>query len=272
MKILVCIKQVPDTTDIKWTENNTIQREGVESIINPFDVYAIEEALKLKYPPIGGGSKSMISGRGTPEITVLTMGPLQASDMLKKAIAVGCDKGVLISDKKFAGADTYATGKTIASAIKSKMADFDLIICGQFAVDGDTAQTGPSIASQLGIPQVTYVRKIDKFDGQSFYAERELEDGTETVKVQLPALICMLKGFDEPTRPTINGIKRAKSSQITIYSMEDIGLTPEDVGIKGSPTYVSRAFRPVNKRGECTFCTNINLLADKIKEFGGING
>lgn len=256
MRVLVCIKQVPDTTDIKWTENNTIQREGVESVINPFDVYAIEEALKFK----------------DAEITVLTMGPQQASDMLRKAIAVGCDKGVLISDKKFAGADTYATGKTIASAIKSKMPDFDLIICGQFAVDGDTAQTGPSIAGQLGIPQVTYVRKLDRFDGQSIYAERELEDGIETVKVQLPALICVLKGFDEPTRPTINGIKKAKNADITVYSMEDIGLTPDEVGIKGSPTYVSRAFRPENKRGECSFCEDINCIADKIKEFGGLNG
>ena len=255
MKILVCIKQVPDTTDIKWTENNTIQREGVESVINPFDVYAIEEALKFK----------------DAEITVLTMGPLQASDMLKKAIAVGCDKGVLISDKKFAGADTYATGKTIASAIKSKMPDFDLIICGQFAVDGDTAQTGPSIASQLGIPQVTYVRKLDRYDGQSIYAERELEEGLETVKVQLPALICVLKGFEEPTRPTINGIKRARNAEISVYSMEDIGLTPDDVVIKGSPTYVSRAFRPENKRGECSLCNDISCLATKIKEFGGIN-
>ena len=132
MKILVCIKQVPDTTDIKWTENNTIQREGVESVINPFDVYALEEALKLK--------RSLEN----VEITALTMGPSQAVDMLKKAIAIGCDKGVLISDRKFAGADTYATGKTIAAAIKSKLSDFDLIICGQFAIDGDTAQTGPS--------------------------------------------------------------------------------------------------------------------------------
>ena len=112
MKLIVCVKQVPDTTDIKWTENNTIQREGVESITNPFDVYAIEEALKIKKT-----CKDV-------EITVITMGPLQAEDMLKKAIALGCDNGVLISDRKFAGADTYATGKTIASAIKNKISDF----------------------------------------------------------------------------------------------------------------------------------------------------
>ena len=164
MKIIVCIKQVPDTTDIKWTENNTIQREGVESVINPYDVYAIEEALKLK--------KEI----DNVEITVLTMGPLQAEDMLKKAISVGCDKGILLTDKKFAGADTYATGKTIAAAIKTKISDYDLILCGQFAVDGDTAQTGPSIANQLGIPQVTYVWDLTKCDGKCIYAEREIEE------------------------------------------------------------------------------------------------
>lgn len=259
MKIIVCIKQVPDTTDIKWTENNTIQREGVESVINPYDVYAIEEALKLK--------KSI----DNVEITVLTMGPLQAEDMLKKAISIGCDKGILISDKKFAGADTYATGKTIAAAIKSKLSDYDLILCGQFAVDGDTAQTGPSIANQLGIPQVTYVKKLDKCDGKCIYATREIEEGLETVKVEFPALICVLKGFNDPTRATINGIIKAQNSDITTYSMEDIGLTPEETGIKGSPTYVSKAFRPEHNRGKCEFCSDSTALAEKIKEFGGIS-
>ena len=133
MKIIVCIKQVPDTTDIKWTENNTIQREGVESVINPFDLYAIEEALQLK--------KTLEN----VEITVLTMGPLQAEEMLKKAIAVGCDNAVLISDKKFAGADTYATGKTIAAAIKNKLPDYDLILCGhchEVEINVNNARTG----------------------------------------------------------------------------------------------------------------------------------
>lgn len=258
MKILVCIKQVPDTSDIKWTEHNTIQREGVESVINPFDIYAIEEALKLK--------KSMED----VEITVLTMAPLQAEEMLKKTIAIGCDKGVLISDKKFAGADTYATGKTIAAAIKSKIPDYDLIICGQFAVDGDTAQTGPSIACQLELPQITYVRELSRCDGKCIYATREIEEGIETHKVELPALICVLKGFEDPTRPTINGVIKAQNSDITIYTLEDIGLKPEDVGIKGSPTYVSKAFRPSKTREGCEFCIDCEELALKIKEFGGI--
>lgn len=259
MKILVCIKQVPDTTDIKWTENNTIQREGVESIINPFDVYAIEKALELK------------KLNSDTEITVLTMGPQQAEQMLKKAIATGCDNGVLISDKKFAGADTYATAKTLASAIKTKLPDYDLIICGQFAIDGDTAQTGPELAAQLGIAQVTYVKELNRYEGNSIYALRETDEGMETVKVKLPALVCVLKDTKEPTRATINGIKRAYNTQIKTYSMEDIGLTPEQTGIKGSPTYVSRAFRPEHNKRDCLICADCSILAEKIKEYGGIN-
>ncbi len=253
MKILVCIKQVPDTSDIKWTENNTMQREGVESIINPYDLYALEEALKIKR-----------SVEGT-EITVLTMGPLQAENVLKYAIALGCDKGVLLSDKKFAGADTYATGKTIAQAIRSKFSDFDLIICGQFAIDGDTAQTGPSIATQLGIPQVTFVKNLERYDEKAVYAIRKLEEGFETVRAEFPLLVCVLKSDYETSRPLINGIRRAKNVQTEILSMDDIGL--DEAGIKASPTYVSRAFRPVHDRGGCEFLENTDQLAQKIKEY-----
>ena len=258
MKIIVCIKQVPDTTDIKWTENNTIQREGVESVINPFDVYAIEKALQVK--------KELEN----VEITVLSMGPNQAEDVLRKAIALGCDKAVLISDKKFAGADTYATAKTLASAIKNKLSDFDLIFCGQFAVDGDTAQTGPEIASQLGISQVTYVRDIRRIEEKSLYAQRELEDGIETVRAEFPSLLCVVKNNDELSRPTINGFIKAQNAKIEKYSMEDIALTPEEVGIKGSPTFVSKAFRPLKNREECVFIEGCDDLAQKIKEFGGV--
>lgn len=258
MKIIVCIKQVPDTTDIKWTENNTIQREGVESVTNPFDVYAIEKALQLK--------KELKD----VEITVLTMGPAQAETILRKAIAVGCDKGILISDKKFAGADTYATAKTLASAIKSKVPEFDLILCGQFAVDGDTAQTAPELAEQLNIPQVTYTKEINRCDGRFAYCVRELENGLETVRVEFPALICSLKSGNNVTRPNINGCINAQKANIETFSMEDIGLTPEDTGIKGSPTFVSKAFRPLKNREACKFENSIEAIADKIKEFGEI--
>ena len=253
MKIIVCVKQVPDTTEIKWTENNTMQREGVESIINPYDLYAIETALKFK--------KSV----SNCEINVLTMGPMQAEGMLKKVISLGCDNAFLLSDKKFAGADTYATGKTIAAAVKTLFPDFDLIICGQFAIDGDTAQTGPSIASQLDIPQVTFVKEVTKADEKSLYALREIEEGLETVRAEYPVLLCMLKGDYEVSRPTINGVRKAQKSEIKILSMENINL--DEAGIKASPTYVSKAFRPEHERGECTFCDDINMLAEKIREY-----
>ena len=259
MKIIVCIKQVPDTTDIKWTENNTIQREGVESIINPFDVYAIEKALQIK--------KELDNA----EITVLTMGPNQSEDILRKAIALGCDKAVWVSDKKFAGADTYATAKTLSAAIKTKIPDFDLIICGQFAIDGDTAQTGPEIAAQLSIPQVTYAKEINKVEEKSLYVQRDLEDGIETVKVKFPALLCVVKNSDKLSRAKINGIIKAQSAKIEKYSMEDIELSPDQVGIKGSPTFVSKAFRPLKNREDCVFLDNYEELASKIKEFGGIS-
>ncbi len=253
MKIVVCIKQVPDTTDIKWTENNTMQREGVESIINPYDLYAINEAVKIK--------------KQIPEteIIVLTMGPYQAVDILKKAIALGCDRGILLSDKKFAGADTYATAHTLSQAIRTKIPDFNLILCGQFAIDGDTAQTGPSVASQLGIPQVTFVKKLEKYEENSVYATRFLEDGIETVKAEFPVLICILQGDQEPPRPTINGIIKANQTNVEILGIDDINLSYENAGIKGSPTYVSRAFRPEHNKGQCKFAKEPALFAEIIR-------
>ena len=256
MKILVCIKQVPDTADIKWTENNTIQREGVESVINPFDIYAIETALEIK--------KSCEN----VEITALSMGPLQAEEILRKAIAVGCDNGVLVSDKKFAGADTYSTGKTIAAAIKTFCPDFDLIICGQFATDGDTAQTGPTIANNLDIPQVTYVKQINSCENNSIMLERETEEGTETLKVHFPALICVLQNDKEPQRPRINGIIKAQKAEIQTLTLNDIGLSSDEVGIKGSPTYVSKAFRPENKREKCVIINTCDELFEKLCQCG----
>ena len=261
MKIVVCIKQVPDTSDIKWTENNTIQREGLESVMNPYDVYALEAALKLK------------KSYDNIEITTLSMGPLQAGDMLKKTLALGVDNAILLSDRKFAAADTYATGKTIGTAIKQKLPDFDLIICGQFAIDGDTAQTGPSIANTLNIPQVTYIQEIISSENGELKVRRELDDGTEIVKVKLPALICMLQDYFEPARARINGIIKAQNSEITTYGLDDIGLLPEEAGLRGSPTYVSKAFRPEPKNTECVFVNSAEELAEKIQICkGGKNG
>lgn len=232
MKIVVCVKQVPDTSDIKWTENNTMVREGVESIMNPFDEYAVETAVRIK------------EANPDTTITVITMGPPQAKDVLKRGIAMGADEAILISDKKFAGADTQATSRTLATAIKNKIGQFDLIICGMFAIDGDTAQTGPSIAEHLGVAQVTYAKEVQYSGGQSIIVNREVDEGLQKVEMQLPGVICMLKCDYEPRKPSIKGTMKANKTPIAEYTMEDLGLSPEQVGIKGSPTFVSKAFRP----------------------------
>jgi len=257
MKVVLCIKQVPDTTDIKWTENNTIRREGLESVINPYDIYAMENVLSLKRK------------YNNVSITALSMGPLQAKEMLRKTIAIGVDNAFLLCDKKFAGADTYATSKTIAAAIKSKLSDFDLIVCGQFAVDGDTAQTGPSIANFLDIPHITYVKKVLEADSQTVTLLRELDDGEEIVKVKLPALICVLQDTYEPARALISGVKAASLADIPMLTLEDIALDAEQVGLKGSPTYVSKAFRAPKRSVNCEFIEAPKELAETLKAFGG---
>ena len=199
------------------------------------------------------------------------MGPKQAESVLRKTISTGADEGILLCDKKFAGADTYATAKTIAAAIKSKLSGYDLILCGQFAVDGDTAQTGPGIANFLDIPQVTYVKKILEYSDNSITVLRELEDGEEKVRVKLPAVICILKDEFEPARATINGVITAQKAEIKTYGADDIGLDAEEAGLKGSPTYVSKAFRAAKKETDCKFCENIHELAEAINICGGVD-
>ena len=261
MKIVVCIKQVPDTSDIKWSENNTIIREGVESILNPYDSYALELALKIKdkFP--------------SSEITALTMGPHQAKDILKRAIATGADRGILLSDKKFAGADTQATSKTLSAIIKNKFPDVDLIICGQFAIDGDTAQTGPSIAAHLNFPQLTYVKELVDVDESSVTIKKETDYDSQTVKMMLPGVLCVIKNKEVPRKFTIKGTIKAYNTDIETYSLLDTGLTPKGVGISGSPTYVSKAFRPQRQK-ECEFfgySNNpeeiTNIIAEKLSNF-----
>jgi len=260
MKIIVCIKQVPDTADIRWTENNTMVREGVESIINPFDEYAIETALRIK------------DENPDTTITVLTMGPPQAEEILKRAMAMGCDEGILVTDRKFAGADTQATSRTLATTIREKAGDFDLIICGQFAVDGDTAQTGPSIAQHLDLPQVTYAKEALLIHQNKILVTKETEYGTEKIKMQLPGVICTIKCDYNPRKLTIANSMRAQDTTIPHYSMEDVGLDPESVGIKGSPTYVSKAFRPAPRESgeiiEGTADEIAVLLADSLEKLG----
>lgn len=238
MNVIVCIKQVPDTTQVKIDpETNTLIREGVESIVNPFDTYAIEEAVRLK-EQYGG------------KAIALTMGPPQAEAVLREAIGLGCDDGILVSDRAFAGADTLATGYTLAAAIK-KIGDFDIILCGKQASDGDTAQVGPGIATQLDIPQVTYVKKIEKIENKKMVAERMTEEGYEIIETSLPCLLTVVKEINEPRLPSLKGKMRAKKAEIPAWKAIDLDVDEAQLGLAGSPTWVSTIFTPPPRpRGE----------------------
>jgi electron transfer flavoprotein beta subunit len=237
---IVCIKQVPDTTDVKVNpETGTLIREGVPSIVNPFDTYAIEEALRLR-EKFGG------------KVTVISMGPPQAKEALKEAIAMGADEAILLSDRAFAGSDTWATAYTLANAIR-KIGDFDVILCGKQAIDGDTGQVGPGIARQLDIEQLTYVFKIQEIDFQArrVKVERLLEEGREVVETRLPALLTVVKDINQPRYPTIMGIRRATRAEIPVWTAADLpDAKPELLGLKGSPTQVVRVFNPPPRSGQ----------------------
>jgi electron transfer flavoprotein beta subunit len=239
VKIAVCIKQVPDTTDVKIDpKTNTLVREGVASITNPFDEYAVEEALLIKEKHGG-------------EVHVISMGPPQAIEVLKNALAVGADKVYLVSDRAFAGADTLATAYTVAKTIKTVVADVDLVICGKQAIDGDTAQVGPGIATRLGIPQLTYVSKIKEIDPakKRIVVERMLEYGKEVVESSLPALLTVVKDINEPRLPSLLGIKKAAKAQIPTLTAKDVGADENRIGLKGSPTWVTKVFSPEARGG-----------------------
>jgi electron transfer flavoprotein beta subunit len=238
VKIVVCIKQVPETTEVKINpQTNTLMREGVASITNPFDEFALEEGLLTKEKHGG-------------EVHVITMGPPQAIDVLKNAAAVGADKVYLLSDPAFAGADTLATAYTLAKAIE-KIGGVDLIICGKQAIDGDTAQVGPGIATRLGIPQLTYVAKVREIDPgkKKIVVERMLENGREVVECSLPAVITVMKDINEPRLPSLLGIKKAAKAQIPTWTAKDVGVEEDRVGLKGSPTWVTKIFSPEARGG-----------------------
>ncbi len=236
MHIIVCIKQVPETTEVRINpETNTLIREGVKSIINPFDMYAIEEAVRLK-EKFGGKS------------TVITMGPPQAEAALREAVSLGMDEAILISDRAFAGSDTWATSYTLSAAIK-KIGAFDLIICGKQASDGDTAQVGPGISTHLDIPQVTYVKKIEEVKEKSMRVERMLEEGYEIIQTPLPCLLTVVKEINEPRLPSLKGMLRAKSARIITWGQKDLNLNPEQIGLCGSPTQVIKIFTPPHRLG-----------------------
>ncbi len=231
MNIIVCVKQVPETTNVKINKDtNTIIREGNNSIINPFDLYAIEEAIRLR-EAIGGN------------VTAISMGIPQVEELLREVIAIGADGAVLLSDKAFAGADTLATSYTLASGIR-KIGSYDLIICGRQSTDGDTAQVGPSLAEKLEIPHITCVSKIEEVSKDRIRCYRILEDGYEVVEMQLPGLITVVKEINEPRLPSIFGLRKAMQAEIPIWTAKDINIDENLCGIAGSPTYVVDTFTP----------------------------
>ncbi len=234
MKIIVCVKQVPDTNDIKINpETGTLIRDGVPSILNHDDANAIELALTIK------------DEIPDTEITVLTMGPPQAKEMLQECLAMGADDAILLSDRALGGSDTWATSNALAAGIK-KIGDFDLILAGRQAIDGDTAQVGPQIAEKMDLPQVTYVKEFEMSDGGAI-VKRALEDGYEKLKIKFPCVLTAIKELNTPRYMSIPGILKAVKKDIAVWNADDIGVDKSVVGLKASPTNVFRSFTPKPK-------------------------
>ena len=239
MKILVFVKQVPDTDDVKLDpKTGNLMREGVQSIMNPLDANAVEAALQLK-EKYGG------------TVVAISMGPPHADDVLKKALAMGCDESVLLSDRALGGADTLATGYPLAKAAE-KIGGYDLLICGRHATDAETAQTGPIIAAFLGLPQVTLCGSVEIEDGW-VVCERLLPDRTEKVKVKLPALITVCAEANEPRYATpINIMKALKKPRYT-WTAADLGCEPDMIGIPGSPRSHKKIFEPPKRHTDTKY-------------------
>lgn len=235
MKIIVCVKQVPNSNLIKIDpEKGTLIREGVPSIINPDDKNALEEALRIKekFPDTS--------------VTVISMGPLQAKYALREALAMGADEAILLSDYAFAGSDTRATASILASAIR-KIGQYDIIICGRQAIDGDTAQVGPQVAEYLNIPQITYVSKLE-IEGSKISAHRAVEDGYFIINSQMPILLTAIKELNIARIPSISGIRKAFQTEIKAWSADDLDVNKNLIGLSGSPTRVLRSFTPQRRK------------------------
>jgi len=255
IKIIVCTKQVPATNEVKMDPvTNTIIREGVEAICNPFDTYAVEEALRIKE-------------RLGAQITAVSMGIPSVAAMLKEVVALGVDEAVLLTDRSFAGADTLATAYTLAKGI-GKIGEFDLIICGKQATDGDTAQVGPSLAETLGIPHLTDVGEIKDLNGKKIICRRMTDDGYDEIEMDLPCLITVTKEINTPRLPSILGIKNASNQKIGKLGSDICEENDTHIGLSGSPTQVVKTFIPTSAV-ECQFLS-LNALADKLRELSNM--
>ncbi len=256
MKIVVCIKQVPDTNEVKLDPiTGTLIREGVPSIMNPDDKAGLEAALRLK------------DSQGA-EVTVVSMGPLQADAVLREAMAMGADNAYLISDRAFGGSDTWATSITLAAGLRKL--DYDLIITGRQAIDGDTAQVGPQIAEHLGIPNISYAEEI-KVEGDSVIVKRQYEDRYQLIKAKMPCLITALAELNKPRYMTPGGIFDAyRAKTVTTWTLNDLTVDHAEIGLKGSPTRVLQSF-PKSVKAAGTKVTldpdeAADFIMDKLKE------
>jgi len=257
MNIVVCLKQVPGTTEVKIDpQTNTLIRQGIKNILNPFDVYALEEGVRLK---------ERYGGR----VSAISMGPPQAEEVLREAIAVGADDAVLLSDGAFAGADTLATAYTLAKAI-DKLGHYDIIICGRQTIDGDTGQVGPELAEMLRIPSVAYVSKVEEMNNGYMRVKRMIEDGYEVIEVPLPAVLTVVKEINVPRLPSLRGLAKAKSAVIPVWTAQELGVDKNTVGLSGSATRVIRIFFPQRvRRGEILqgeLESQVSYLVDKLRE------
>ena len=231
MNIVVCLKQVPGTTEVRIDpETNTLVREGIKNVVNPFDSYALEEGVRLK-ERYGGN------------VTAITMGPPQAEEMLREAISSGADEAILISDGAFAGSDTLSTSYTLSKAV-NKIGDYDLVICGRQTVDGDTGQVGPELAEMLGVPFVAYVSKIEEIENGLMRVQRMVEDGHEVIEASLPAVITVVKEINVPRLPSLRGLTKAKSAEIHTWTASELGVDENRIGQRGSATRVIKVFFP----------------------------
>lgn len=255
MKIIVCIKQVPDTTEIKLNpETGTMIREGVPSIMNPDDKGGLEMALNLK-------------DQFGAHVTVITMGPAQADQILREAYAMGADRAIHLTDKRFAGADTLATSNALAGALR--MLEYDLIITGRQAIDGDTAQVGPQIAELLDLPQVTYVGDL-QFENGIFTIKKTNEEGYQVVQVEAPCLVTVLASANEPRYMSVNGIMTAYKKEVEVWGFENISVDETKLGLKGSPTRVHKSFskgaKSAGQKYEVDPQMAVEIIMDKLKE------
>ena len=238
MNIIVLVKQVPDTENVKLDpETGTMIREGIDVVMNPFDLHGLEIALRIKEDKGG-------------KVTVISMGPPNTEEVLREALALGADEAILLTDKIFAGSDTWATSFVLSETIKRLSLDFDLIICGEKATDGETGQVGPEVGVLLELPVVTYVSKIIDIGKEEIILERSVEDGIEKWKVKTPALISVMRSVAEPRLPTLAGKKRALKMDIKVFNGKDLGFDPKEVGFLGSPTKVVSVFNTKVSR-EC---------------------